>query len=284
MTWAMRASLLLLGGLAALSGCSPMAEATAERLYVFDCGQILVTDMGQQMSPGIDVGVSRSLFVPCYLIEHAKGRLIFDAGLPDTLAELGDAGEWSGDGGFQSTVKRTLAAQLREIDVDPASIDFVAFSHLHFDHTGNGNLFSGADWLVQGVEFDAGFGADAREHFFAPDTYATLKDRAVKLAGDHDVFGDGSVMLLSTPGHTIGHQVLAVRLPRRGSVVLSGDLWHTAKNRAGRVTPSFNFDREQTLASMDRIERYLADTGATLWIEHDPAQHPDVPRAPAFVE
>ncbi len=285
MAAAMRRSRSLLGLLLAASlGCGPGAERPPVALTVFDCGEILVTNLGELLSPGIDVGVSRTLFVPCYLIEHPEGRLIWDAGLPDSLAELGDAGQSSGDGAFISTVKRTLAAQLEEIGVDPADVEYVAFSHVHFDHTGNGNLFTTARWLVQQADFEAAFAEDAREHFYDPDTYDELKDRAVLLNGDHDLFGDGSVLLLSTPGHTPGHQVLAVDLRNRGRVLLSGDLWHTSKNRAGRVVPSFNFDAEQTLASMQRVESYLADTEATLWIEHERDTYPDVPLAPTSID
>ncbi len=270
--------------LAALLGCGPGAEKPPVTLTVFDCGEILVTNLGELLSPGIDVGVSRTLFVPCYLIEHPEGRLIWDAGLSDSLAELGDAGQSSGDGAWISTVKRTLAAQLKEIGVDPARIEYVAFSHVHFDHTGNGNLFTTARWLVQRADFEAAFAEDAREHFYDPDTYDELKDRAMLLNGDHDLFGDGSVVLLSTPGHTPGHQVLALELRNRGRLLLSGDLWHTSKNRAGRVVPAFNFDAAQTLASMRRVEAYLAETGAALWIEHERDTYPDVPLAPASID
>ena len=141
-----------------------------------------------------------------------------------------------------------------------------------------------AQWLIQETEFEAGFAADAREHFFDPDTYAVLKSRAVKLNGDHDVFGDGSVVILSAPGHTPGHQVLFLNLPNYGPLILSGDLWHTEKNYSGSVVPSFNFDREQTLKSMKRIEAILSEKRATLWIEHDKDQYPDVPLAPGFVD
>ena len=123
-----------------------------------------------------------------------------------------------------------------------------------------------------------------RKHFFDPDTYGALKGRAVKLNGDHDVCGDGSVVILSAPGHTPGPQVRFLDLPNYGPLVLSGDLWHTEKNYSGSVVPSFNFDREQTLKSMDRIAAILSEKGATLWIEHDKDQYPDVPLAPEFVD
>jgi N-acyl homoserine lactone hydrolase len=268
----------------ATSGCSRQGQESRLKLTMFDCGQILVANLGKLMSPGIDDGVSKMLFVPCYLVEHPKGRLLFDAGLADSLAELGDEGRWSSDRDFNSVVKRTLRSQLDEMGIDPAAIEFVAFSHLHFDHAGNGNLFSKAQWLVQESEFDLAFSEDAEKYFFDPTTYAALKDRAVKLNGDHDVFADGSVLLVSSPGHTPGHQVLFVDLANYGPVVLSGDLWHSQKNYDGSVVPSFNFDAEQTLESMQRVKDFIAEKQATLWIEHDRAQYPDVPLAPGFVD
>lgn len=281
-----RSSVLLLLGaiLVAASGCDQDDQEPRLKLYVLDCGEILVANLEKLISPGIDVGVSKLLFVPCYLVDHPEGRLVWDAGLPDSLAEFGEDGQWMGDRDFRSVVKRTLQAQLDELNIDPSKIELVAFSHLHFDHTGNGTMFSNARWLVQEAEFNAGFGVDARERSFDPDTYGALKDRALKLNGDHDVFGDGSVVILSAPGHTPGHQVLFLDLPNYGPLILSGDLWHTEKNYSGSVVPSFNFDREQTLKSMDRIAAILLEKRATLWIEHDKDQYPDVPLAPNFVD
>jgi glyoxylase-like metal-dependent hydrolase (beta-lactamase superfamily II) len=273
--------LVVCASLVLAAGCGPGEPRSGPKLYVFDCGEIFIPSLGKLISPGIDVGVSKRLFVPCYLVDHPEGRLLFDAGLSDSLAEFGEEGVWSGDRDFQSIVKRTLKAQLEALNVDSLAIELVAFSHLHFDHAGNGNLFRKARWLVQEPEFEAGFAPDAREHFFDPASYAELRDRAVLLNGDHDVFGDGSVMLLSTPGHTPGHQVLFVNLRNYGPLILSGDLWHTAKNHADSVVPAFNHDREQTLESMERISGVLADEQATLWIEHEP---PGVALAPAFVD
>jgi len=104
------------------------------------------------------------------------------------------------------------------------------------------------------------------------------------LDGDHDVFGDGSVKILSAPGHTPGHQVLALELRELGPLVLSGDLYHFRKSRELRATPTFNTDRERTLRSMDKIEAYIAERGATLWIEHDAALADSIDLAPAYYQ
>lgn len=102
--------------------------------------------------------------------------------------------------------------------------------------------------------------------------------------GDHDVFGDGSVRLIYAPGHTAGHQVLLVSLENSGKLLLSGDLYHTRANRALRRVPTFNVDPEQTLASMDKVEKLLVDESAVLWIEHDKALADTLKKAPLYYD
>lgn len=106
----------------------------------------------------------------------------------------------------------------------------------------------------------------------------------VKLAGDHDIFGDSSVVILATPGHTPGHQSLLVRLPRRGPVILSGNMVHLRDNWVHKRVPSFNYDRAQSLQSMEKIAAVMARTGEELLINHDKAQSDAIPKAPAHIE
>jgi len=106
----------------------------------------------------------------------------------------------------------------------------------------------------------------------------------VKLQGDFDVFGDGSVTILSTPGHTPGHQSLLVRLPKTGAVVLSGDMAHFEENFVNRRVPVFNFNAEQSRQSMDKIDAVLKAEHARLWINHDAHQSATIVHAPQFIE
>ena len=117
-------------------------------------------------------------------------------------------------------------------------------------------------------------------------SFAKLKDAKTKILNDEnfDVFGDGTVVLMSAPGHTPGHQVLAVKLAKRGLVVLAGDLYHYPEERTTGRTPSFEFNAEQSKASRAKIEQFVKDNKAELWIEHDIATHAKLPKAPAFVE
>ena len=117
------------------------------------------------------------------------------------------------------------------------------------------------------------------------DLYGKLRDNPVrKLTGDFDVFGDGSVVIISTPGHTPGHQSLLVRLPRTGAVVLSGDLVHYEDNWNEKRVPSMNFNRDLSSQSMDKVAALLKRENAQLWINHDKAQSDKVAKAPRFVE
>ena len=267
-------ALLVLGVCASIA-----AQAAGPRLYVFDCGSLTVDDLS-------DFGLSndetpvRELFVPCYLVEHEKGRLLWDGGLP---IELAGQGERQPDPATRLRYDRSLVDQLGDMKLAVGDIDLVAFSHMHFDHVGAANLFTDATLLIQKAEYDAAFSLEEPNEAFDPRLYESLRDtKRVILEGDHDVFGDGSVKIIAAYGHTPGHQVLWLDLEKMGPLLLSGDLYHFRVSRKLRRTPTFNFDREQTLAAMDRVEALIEKTGATLWIEHDKALADTLRRAPAY--
>ena len=139
--------------------------------------------------------------------------------------------------------------------------------------------------LVQRPEHEAMFAPQADGSPAEAELYANLRDaETILLDGDHDVFGDGRVRILSAPGHTQGHQVLFLDLAETGPLVLSGDLYHFRLSREDRRVPTFNFDEAKTLASMEKIEVFVAETGATFWIEHDLALFETLDKAPAYYE
>ncbi len=280
---------LLVAGALACSGGQPAEEqiddtasadqASALRLYVFDCGYLRIADPGR-FSLTMDEVSTLELSVPCYLIEHPDGTLLWDAGLSDSLAE---GSPHTQANGTVTSVTATLRAQLEELGYQPADITYLALSHLHYDHAGNANDFSASTWLVQRPEHEAAFGDP--QGFFDRALYADLENsETLLLDGDHDVFGDGTVVIKSAPGHTPGHQVLFVDLAETGPLVLSGDLYHFPENRTLKRVPTFNFDEAQTLASMDAVEDFLIESGATLWIEHDFAANALLDKSPASYE
>lgn len=261
-----------------------VAEAVAEplRLYVFDCGRIRLRSVLLFGLADSDTGV-RDLAVPCYLVEHPEGRLLWEGGLPSALA--GVEGWVEDRGGLAQRLDRTLAEQLADLGLVPDDIDWVAFSHFHSDHVGAAGDFTAATLLIQRAEEAAAFGPDPASHFFDPSLYAALSGSPRRtLDGRFDVFGDGRVLLLPAPGHTPGHQVLFVDLATTGPLVLSGDLYHFRASRRLRTVPLFNHDREATLASMDRIEVFVEQRGATLWIEHDLELFESLTLAPAYYD
>jgi N-acyl homoserine lactone hydrolase len=260
--------------LAALTGCSGLEPSGIERLYVLDCGQNLGKDQSR-WSPGVNIGREIRFADNCYLIRHAKGWLLWDTGIPDAVA-ASPQGVSTGGGAIVQTRSKTLAAQLAELGLKPADLRYVAISHTHGDHVGNVDLFPSVPVLMQGAEFNWAF-AEGKRPF-------TPKPNIQQLTGDHDVFGDGSVFILSTPGHTPGHQSLLVTLPKTGALILSGDAVHFMGNWEERRVPAMNTNREQTLASMQRIADLVQQRKAQLWINHDLPQSQAKRYSPAFYE
>ncbi|MEE9254529.1 MAG: N-acyl homoserine lactonase family protein [Pseudomonadales bacterium] len=252
------------------------------KLYVFDCGR-LHFDSVVGFGIADDETSVRELFVPCYLIEHPKGRLLWDGGLPSSLAE---AGQWvSAAEGTRMKLDRTLASQLGELNLAMDDIELVAFSHMHFDHVGVANELTNAQLLIQRVEYEAAFADPPTVPYLDPTLYSELSTRPIMaLKGEYDVFEDGRVRIISAPGHTPGHQVLFVDLGNTGPIVLSGDLYHFKESRELRRVPTFNVDADASFASIDKVETLLEETGAALWIEHELAFHETLNKAPGYYD
>lgn len=263
------ATLLLLSSLAAAS----------PKLYAFDCGAI---DLGDVAMFGLQPSETkvRELFVPCYVIEHGSERLLWDTGLPLNAA---GRGRIALDDGGSVVYERSIVDQLAAMGIKPADITYVAFSHLHSDHAGGANAFAGSNVLMQKAEWDSALAGNPE--FEPSDAFAKLKEAKLTIIdGDYDVFGDGSVTIVSAPGHTPGHQTLLINLAKTGPVLLSGDLYHFRESRMLRRVPKFNYDAAASLRSIDGIEALLEKTGATLWIEHDKAFADTLRKAPEFYE
>jgi N-acyl homoserine lactone hydrolase len=281
----LRLSLACAGLAAVLTAVSPELVAAPKpvkspRIYVFDNGAIKGLDtklFGFQASEVKEPNFT----VHSYLIVHPKGTLMFDTGaIPD--------GDFKGPGPVVEgvvTASRPLLPQIAAAGYQPSDIHFLALSHYHSDHTANANAFAGATWIVQKAERDAMLG-DAPIAIVQRGHFSALKDAKTKILNDedYDVFGDGTVVLMSTPGHTPGHQVLWVRTSKRGPVLLAGDLYHYPEERTTGKTPSFEFNVPQSARSRARVETFLKQTGATLWIEHDIATHANLPKAPKFID
>ena len=251
------------------------AQAGIEKLYVLDCGENIGKDQSR-WSPGVKVGKPIEFSDNCYLIRHDKGLLLWDTGIPDSVAAMPD-GMVVANGAITYRRAKTLASQLEQVGVKPADVTFVAVSHTHGDHVGNIALFPSSTVLIQTAEYDWAMAGPAKPTFTATQTIK-------KLTGDHDVFGDGSVKIISTPGHTPGHQSLLVHLPKTGWLVLSGDAIHFKDNWDNKRVASMNTSADQTQASFKKIEQLMADKKAQLWINHDKPQSQAQKRSPQFYD
>lgn len=245
-----------------------------DKLYILDCGQGHAADQSR-WSPGVNVGKPIDVSDNCYLIHDAQGYLLWDTGVPDEIINMPEG--FSGSPGSPVWHRtRTLVAQLAAIGLAPADIRYVAISHTHPDHVGNVELFPKTTLLIQKAEYDWTF--QSGKSRIAPE------HPAEKLDGDRDIFGDGSVMIISTPGHTPGHQSLLVHLPKSGFVILSGDAVHFKDNWDNRRVPGINFDKDKTLASMQRLADLMHQYNAQLWINHDKIQSDQQRHAPEYYQ
>lgn len=187
-------------------------------------------------------------------------------------------------GGIHARVGFRYEKQLEALGLKPRDVRYVGFSHLHFDHTGNAGKFPEATWIVSEKE-----GAWALQEETPPGVYARSlrllpKVKRRNAVDDLDVFGDGSVKLVSAPGHTPDHFSLLVNLKNSGPLLLVGDLYHLEESREKKLMPIYNTDREETLRSMERIESAAKTLKAKVVIGHDPKQFDSMPAFPGYLD
>ncbi len=255
---------------------------TVDRLYALNGGLAVAPDRSVY-TPGKWQGEQVTLSCNAYLIRRAGAWLLWDTGIEDAIAE--EPGGRVIAHNIRGIVARTLAAQLSDVGITPADVATVILSHAHFDHVGNAALFPHATWRVQRREHEAMFGPDHARYGYAPLLYEGLKEAKIELMdGDLDLFGDGSVRVISTPGHTPGHCSLLVRLAKTGPVLLSADVAHDRFNMEHRCVPTMNSDSEASRQSMERVDAIVREERAQLWLNHDIVQTATIPHAPSFVD
>ncbi len=280
-------NLVVLIGFSLLLGLAPAFAADnvgKVRLYAIDCGRLDIKDVGSLFSDtGEFAGEPGTMVDPCFLIRHPKGTLIWDTGLGDKVAETKNGIDYPAIG-VHISVTHTLVERLKALGLAPSDINYVAFSHFHFDHTGNAGLFARSIWIVNRAEL-----TNARQDpvplGIDPGIAAATENANLRtIDGDYDVFGDGSVRILKTPGHTPGHQSLEIKLQKNGTVLLSGDLYHLRDSRRLHLVPPVNYERADTLASMDRFEHIAKNTNARVVVQHDPQDFRSLPKFPAYLD
>jgi glyoxylase-like metal-dependent hydrolase (beta-lactamase superfamily II) len=242
------------------------------RLYVLDCGKITPANVDAYGLKPSEMA-SINMVTPCFLIAHPRGSMIWDTGeIPDSAFKDGVSPQKLD----AFTVDRPLLPQLAAIGYTPADITYMALSHYHRDHTANASSFAGSTWIVQKGDRDPilaprppgppRLGGVPDPKYFE----GLANSKTVVLNNqDHDVFGDGTVVIKSTPGHTPGHQSLYLKLAKTGNVLLSGDLYHYPEEITYKKIPSFDADKEQTAKSREVVEEFVKQNHAQLWIQHD---------------
>jgi N-acyl homoserine lactone hydrolase len=283
--WIRLAAIIVLAAGMSLAGIAPAnaAKVSGPRLYVIDCGTIAPMDPKLFGLQAGEIKGNASFVSPCYLIVHPKGTLIWDVGqVPD--AEIKDDGTEATSQGILKATRR-LTTQLAALGYKPQDITYVAMSHYHADHTANANLFAGSTWIVQQAEYDIMF-SDQQVAIRTPDSYKDLKNakRITLQNADHDVFGDGTVVIKTAPGHTPGHQMLFLRLKKFGPLLLMGDLYHFPEEKTLDRVPGFDFDAAMTRATRKAVDRFIAESHAKAWIQHDPPTYAALKKAPEYYD
>lgn len=275
----MKRLIALAAATAASAFAAPPADAAAPpanlALWRLDCGTAMVHDLDIFSDNFAYVGRSKELTDSCYLIRHGENYFLWDTGLPGELA-----GRSADDGPFTLSLKIRIRDQLARLGLRPEQVTLVGISHRHDDHTGQLPDFPKATLLIGAADFET---LKARKSDrIAP--WVSGGGKVEKIDGDKDLFGDGSVVMLSLPGHTEAHHALLVRLPKTGPVLLSGDLYHFSENRRTGGVPGFNTSRAETVASMSRFEAIAARLKAKVVIQHEPADIAKLPPFPAAAE
>lgn len=275
----MKAAILIAALLATFTSTARSAAAAPVKLWRLDCGEIQVNDLNEYSDTFAYPGQSKRFIVSCYLIQHGTSYMLWDTGLSqDNLGRPLQGPKATGD-----TLAKLLPEQLAQLRVDPKQIELIGISHYHYDHVGQAKLFPQARLLlgkgdVQVLRTRDNPDAEPLAHWI------NGGGKLDQINGDKDVFGDGSVIMLDMPGHTPGHHGLLVKLARNGYVLLSGDAAHFRENYVNNGVPPFNFDRAQTLASLERFKSIEKNLRATVIIQHEQGDLKKLPAFPAFAE
>ena len=266
---------LLAAGACLFAGLATSAQAAPDvSLARLDCGTPPPpTAVNERFSDTFAYGELKIQFVfSCYLIKHGDEYMLWDTGHAMTMPNVAP--------------KVSLVDQLAKADVKPDQITYVGISHYHADHTGQIDSFPKATLLIGAKEWEAITSPKPAPgvNFKPFESWIKGDSKVEPQPIDKDVFGDGTVIMLRTPGHTPGHSSLLVKLPQMGAVIITGDAVHFRENYDSDGVPSFNYDRAQTVASIERLKKIAANLRATVVIQHDARDVDKLPAFPAFAK
>jgi len=261
------------------------SSATIDHLYRLDCGHSKANDESV-WTPGENAGKTIEFSSTCYLIRHGSDVLLWDTGVPD--ATVNNPAGWSTlPKLIVYHLDRTITSQLAEIGLKPADVNYVVVSHTHGDHIGNVRLFPDATVVMQKAEYEwitspLPSNPNLSTLVKLARTLLGQPKRLELISGDVDLFRDGSIQLISTPGHTPGSQSLMVHLKNSGYIILSGDVVHLEGNFEHNIVPTLNVDKAQSLSSMQRVRDLIEKYHARLFINHDKMQADQLKLVPTY--
>lgn len=239
-------------------------------MYRMNGGSIAVNDFEKASQGDLYKGETQQSPISYYIINHPKGKLVWNTGLPNRL--VGKEPFTTPDGNFTITRKQKTESQLKALGLSISDIDYFSFSHTHYDQSGAASVFKDdATWLVQEKEYTYVKSEEIQNAESKQQYYAIKKLSKIQiLNGDYDVFGDGTVVIKSFPGHTPGHSVLYVDLTQEGPVLLSGDLYHFNENKENKITPSFSTNTKEAKESLVAFEAFAKANNAKIIMPHNP--------------
>lgn len=254
----------------------------AIKMFMFDGGTVQVNMLEIFSQDDAYKGQSKTFADAFYLIQHPDGNLLWDAGLSEDL--IGKEPFTTPEGAFTVSRKTGIEEQLKSIGLSTNDVKYIALSHTHFDHSGSASKLPNAIWIVQENEYN--FVTSEEQKKQSPDNFNAIKNLKAlkKINGNYDVFGDGRVVIVSTPGHTPGHQSLFIDLEQEGPLMLTGDMYHMEESRENSRVPIFNHDVDQTLASMEVFETFAKEKGARVIIQHSTKDYNSLNPAPEPIQ
>ncbi|WP_280457240.1 N-acyl homoserine lactonase family protein [Nocardia carnea] len=241
---------------------------TATRMWVFDAPTAII-DKGL-----IEDGATGDWMTPfpTFLIEHPRGLVLFDTGLsPDAAGDPAAVYGAGTNSRIEYSREQRLDRRLRAVGFEPADIEHVVLSHLHFDHTGGMKLFPDAQFYLGAGELS--YALNPAAHlcglYRRDELEAARNFRLHEISGDHDLFGDAAISLLFLPGHSPGSLAMMVRLPGR-TIILSGDIAHTRAALESASPFPLDHDSASAVRSIERLRAVGDRFGADIWVGHDP--------------
>ncbi len=291
---------MLLKGLLATAALLFAGTAAAQdiKLYAFSSGALTLPKGAIQNFAQGEVTVPVGFF----LIKHPRGNVLFDTGNNDKLIK--DPTYWiPADRAMIMTPSPTMTpevgieAQLAKVDVRLDDVKYVVASHLHLDHGGNIALFKNSTILLQLDEIRNAFWPEpgTAAPYYHSD-FAALRNppgqrnaaayNIMELRGDHDIFGDGTVVVKRWPGHTPGSQMAVVKLKKTGTVILTGDNVYYRENVTKDIPPNIvlAYDPSGILRAYDWIRKMMASEKADFFTAHDPDAFKAMKKAPAYYD